>query len=393
MKQDKKDVWLKSLKESLGLFGLSDSTGDYIFDRIGYNRLRYFNSDMIAAAIFADGDSSRFREALETINLQDTIAGRIALAGYISRLTEKTKIVMEYDTFMYLKNIIPEKVLSLLCGVNSTNFQSQNLIFKTALTVEEYLGYSLDLPPENSYMKSTNLQRLVQLVSLDWYLPNLESRHVYLDDVKKSLVFASIPEKINPEIQKIHYLNYMKWAIAVASEWTYFSEIFDELTASQDLIEGVLQVANLPQTLKSLRRDSISLEDLSILFYRAERHIQFKSIEWETLPVGDSNSQSSNSQSSLYALIDSVPFSIDSQEGVMMCVNTANDYHPIIGTVEVFEDSFSTEHDIQFLFFDHEDESEIVLGGLKILVPINKAIVVSGSVRVEPGNAKCLVVI
>ena len=205
MKQDKKDVWLKSLKESLGLFGLSDSTGDYIFDRIGYNRLRYFNSDMIAAAIFADGDSSRFREALETINLQDTIAGRIALAGYISRLTEKTKIVMEYDTFMYLKNIIPEKVLSLLCGVNSTNFQSQNLIFKTALTVEEYLGYSLDLPPENSYMKSTNLQRLVQLVSLDWYLPNLESRHVYLDDVKKSLVFASIPEKINPEIQKIHY--------------------------------------------------------------------------------------------------------------------------------------------------------------------------------------------
>ena len=77
----------------------------------------------------------------------------------------------------------------------------------------------------------------------------------------------------------------------------------------------------------------------------------------------------------------------------MMCVNTANDYHPIIGTVEVFEDSFSTEHDIQFLFFDHEDESEIVLGGLKIFVPINKAIVVSGSVRVEPGNAKCLVVI
>ena len=389
MKQDKKDVWLKSLKESLGLFGLSDSTGDYIFDRIGYNKLRYFNSDMIAAAIFADRDRSRFREALETINQTDTIPGRITLAGYINRLSEKTKIVMDYDTFIYLRGTVPEKILGLLCGVNSSNFQSQNLIFKTALTLEEYLKYSLDLPPENSFMKSTNLQRLVQLVSMDYYLPKLESRKIYLDDVKKSLVFSSVPEKINPEIQKIHYLNYMKWAIAVASEWTYFSEIFDELTASQDLVEGILQVANLPQTLKSLGRDYISLEDLSILFYKAEKTIQFKSIEWETLLV----SGSSNSRIALYALIDAVPFSVESQEGVMMCVNTANDYSPIIGTVEVFEREFMTEHDIQFLFFDHEDESEIIIGGLKILVPINKAIAVSGSVRVDAGDVKCLVVI
>lgn len=374
MKQDKKDVLLKTLKESFGLFGLSDSVGDHIFDKISYEKLRYYNLDFVAAAIFANSDPKKFKEALKILEKENTVHARLTLAGYTKRLSEKAKVFVPYETFVYLQRF-PKEVVNLTLDLS----EGRDITFDTALTIEEYHKYSLDLPQENSYSKSVNLQRILKLVNLGWFIPNIDSRKIYLAEKKKMLIFSGEPQKIPDGIQKVHFLNYMKWAIAVATNWTYFAEVFDELASDENLIQGLLEVANLEITLKALRRSEITVDDLSLLFYKAELPIEFKELNFETVEGG------------LYARIKADPFLISSKEGILNCVNIANDYSPIIGNVEIKSGTFMTEHEIQFLFFDLGDEFAVRLGNINLVVGINEALVVSGSVEVEIEN--CLVVI
>lgn len=379
MKRDRKDILIGSLKESLGLFGLSDSNSDYIAEKIPYEKLRYYNLNFTAAAFFADGDESKFKETLEILDQENTTGARIALVSYTERLVETQKIVLPYDIFIYLRRIIPQNVFDIICDAKT----ERKLSFETVLTVEEYLTHGIELPVENSFMKSTNNQRLFQLVNLGFYIPNLRSDKIYLNEKKKSLVFSGIPRQINPEIPRKHFVNYMKWAIAVASNWTYFSDIFEELSESESLIEGVLQVANLETTLKDLRLERISIEDISFLFHKAEKPIQFKEIEYNSI----------KGSSKMYSIIDSEPVRLSKSnhpgkfltgsEAVLNCIKIANDYSPIVGIAEFHSGEIKTENEIQFLFFDSSDEIKVYLEDIYVLIPINKALVIVGEVSVR----------
>lgn len=372
MKQDKKEVWLKQLKDSLAIFDVVASTADYILEKIHYERLRYYNVDYLAAAIYTEDQQDKYREALSLIGKDSSIASRIALASYIQRLIEKKKIYIPSNVYTRLVREFPVDVVEImaLSAVVDVEYSS-DISFESALTLEEYLNHDIDLPPENSFMKIANTQKLVSLVKKGWYIPDLSSTNVYVIEKKKVLAFSGTPSPITEVAKPIDFVNYMKWAIAVASNWTYLADIFNELSADPDLIKGVLTVANTELNLKALKLDRVTIDDLSVVFYRDAPGVT------ETIPF-----ESTGTGNGMYATIPGEIFSLDAS-GIMNCVRIASLYYNLIGNIEVTEGEFRSKREISFIFVETTDEIDVIVDGLRVTLPVGHAIVVSEGVKIH----------